>query len=133
MANGILAGKILADIILDNDNKYLELFNPKRNNLGNLGGAILDGVKSISGYISGIVTDSEKVKYETLDGKEIAIYKDEEGEHKVYTKCPHMGCRLIFNETELTWDCPCHASRFDIDGKCISGPSNEDIIVEENT
>ncbi|MBQ8681670.1 MAG: FAD-dependent oxidoreductase [Bacilli bacterium] len=133
MANGILAGKILADIILDNDNKYLELFNPKRNNLGNLGGAILDGVKSISGYISGIVTDSEKVKYETLDGKEIAIYEDEEGEHKVYTKCPHMGCRLIFNETELTWDCPCHASRFDIDGKCISGPSNEDIIVEENT
>lgn len=133
MANGILAGKILADIILDNDNKYLELFNPKRNNLGNLGGAILDGVKSISGYISGIVTDSEKVKYETLYGKEIAIYKDEEGEHKVYTKCPHMGCRLIFNETELTWDCPCHASRFDIDGKCISGPSNEDIIVEENT
>ena len=133
MANGILAGKILADIILDNDNKYLELFNPKRNNLGNLGGAILDGVKSISGYISGIVTDSEKVKYETLYGKEIAIYKDEEGEHKVYTKCPHMGCRLIFNETELTWDCHCHASRFDIDGKCISGPSNEDIIVEENT
>ena len=42
-----------------------------------------------------------------------------------------MGCRLIFNEFEKTWDCPCHASRFDIDGKCISGPANENITVNE--
>ena len=49
----------------------------------------------------------------------------------VYTKCPHMGCRLLFNEIEKTWDCPCHASRFNLDGKCISGPSNFDIGVRK--
>lgn len=38
-----------------------------------------------------------------------------------------MGCGLIFNEVEKTWDCPCHASRFNIDGKVIKGPSNYDI------
>ena len=131
MTNGILAGKILADIILGNDNEYVELFNPKRINLGMVGGAIADGYYSASGMLSGMITDSDKVKYETVNGREIAIYEDENGRHSVYTKCPHMGCRLIFNEIELTWDCPCHASRFDLDGKCISGPSNMGISVNE--
>lgn len=129
MGNGILAGKILADMIKVNDNKYVELFNPKRINLATVAGGIADGYYNATGMLSGMITDSDKVKYETLEGKEIAIYIDDEGEHKVYTKCPHMGCRLIFNEVEKTWDCPCHASRFDIDGKCISGPSNKDITV----
>jgi nitrite reductase/ring-hydroxylating ferredoxin subunit len=129
MSNGILAGKILADIILHNDNKYFELFNPKRFNIGIVSGAIADGGYSALGYVNGILTDSDKIKYEVIDGKEIAIYEDETGKHIVYTKCPHMGCRLLFNEFEFTWDCPCHASRFDIDGKCISGPANENIGV----
>ena len=131
MTNGILAGKILADIILGNDNKYIELFNPKRINIASIGGAVMDSGYNVSGYINGILTDSDYIRYEMVDGKEIAIYSDSEGEHKVLTKCPHMGCRLIFNEVEKTWDCPCHASRFDIDGKCISGPSNRDISVNK--
>lgn len=129
MTNGILAGKILADMVIGKDNEYVELFNPKRFNLGMVGGAISDSGYSALGYVNGMLTDSDKIRYETVDGKEIAIYKDDNGEHKVYTKCPHMGCRLIFNEVELTWDCPCHASRFDLDGKCVSGPSNKDISV----
>ena len=38
-----------------------------------------------------------------------------------------MKCGLVFNEVEKTWDCLCHGSRFDIDGKCLEGPSNQDI------
>ena len=34
---------------------------------------------------------------------------------------------LIYNEIENTFDCPCHGSRFNKDGKCISGPANRDI------
>ena len=30
-----------------------------------------------------------------------------------------MKCKLIYNEVESTFDCPCHGSRFDKDGKCI--------------
>ena len=131
MANGILAGKILSDIIMGNINDYIELFNPKRINLASVGGMLVDGYYSTSGYINGILTDSNLIKYEIVDGREIATFEDEYGKHSVYTKCPHMGCRLIFNELELTWDCPCHASRFDLDGKCISGPSNKDISVNK--
>lgn len=37
------------------------------------------------------------------------------------------------NEVEKTWDCPCHASRFDLDGKCIKGPSVYDISYKEES
>lgn len=127
MTNGILAGKILADLILGNVNRYTDLFYPKRINMGMIVGGVLDGYYSASGYVNGYFNSNKKIKYEEINGREIAIYKDETGVHKVYTKCPHMGCYLVFNEVEKTWDCPCHASRFDLDGKCISGPSNIDI------
>ena len=34
-----------------------------------------------------------------------------------------MKCSLVFNKEELTWDFPCHGSRFDIDGNIIETPS----------
>ena len=70
-------------------------------------------------------TKLKKNKFERRNGKNISIYTDgNKKEHIVYSICPHLKCNLIFNEVEKTWDCPCHGSRFDIDGKCIDGPSN---------
>mgnify|MGYP002515225219 CR=1 FL=1 len=56
------------------------------------------------------------------------IYTDENNkEHIVYNLCPHMKCSLLFNEIEKTWDCPCHGSRYDINGKVLDNPANRDI------
>ena len=41
-------------------------------------------------------------------------------------RCPHLGCALKWNETEHSWDCPCHGSRFDEDGGLIDNPANGD-------
>jgi Rieske Fe-S protein len=41
-------------------------------------------------------------------------------------RCPHLGCALKWNKTEHTWDCPCHGSRFDENGKLIDGPAMKD-------
>lgn len=134
MTNGSLAGKILSDIILKNKNRYIELFNPRR--AINLGKIINFPIILGSNIYSFTKTKIKKnkswypdnVKFEKRDGKNIAIYIDEnKKEHIVYNLCPHLKCSLLFNETEKTWDCPCHGSRFDIDGKCIEGPSNYDI------
>lgn len=127
MTNGILAGKMVSDLIGGIDNCYLSLFDPKRKNSSMLIESVIDGYYSASGLVKGFFSKSEQVEYKRVEGKEVAVYRDEKGDHVVYTKCPHMGCRLIFNEVEKTWDCPCHASRFDVDGKCISGPANQDI------
>lgn len=134
MTNGSLAGKIISDLIMNVDNKYSSLFNPLRGiNVGKvvnfptiLGSNVFSFTKSKlcknkSWY-------SSNVKFEKRNGKEVAIYIDEnKKEHVVYKKCPHLKCSLIFNEVEKTWDCPCHGSRFDLNGKCIEGPSNYDI------
>ncbi len=38
-------------------------------------------------------------------------------------RCPHLGCALKWNETERTWDCPCHGSRFTEHGDLIDNPA----------
>ncbi len=38
-------------------------------------------------------------------------------------RCPHLGCALKWNSAEHTWDCPCHGSRFEEDGKLIDNPA----------
>ncbi len=38
-------------------------------------------------------------------------------------RCPHLGCALKYNKQEHSWDCPCHGSRFDENGKLINNPS----------
>ena len=42
-------------------------------------------------------------------------------------RCPHMGCALKWNPQEHSWDCPCHGSRFEEDGKLINGPATGDL------
>lgn len=42
-------------------------------------------------------------------------------------RCPHMGCKLVWNSEEHTWDCPCHGSRFQENGELIDNPATEDI------
>ena len=102
LATGFLAGKTLSDIILNKDNEYINLFNPKRK----IKGIPSNILKNINGYVSGITSNTKKCKL-----------------------CPHAYGKLIYNDIEDTWDCPCHGSRFDNNGKCISGPANKDIDV----
>ena len=128
LTTGFLAGKILSDIILEKENEYIPLFFPKRKNLNQILGSLNNMGKSISGYLDGLLNKNNKIKYDKINDKYILIYNN----HIVYENCPHMGCKLIFNEIENTFDCPCHGSRFDINGKCIQSPANKDINIKKN-
>lgn len=42
-------------------------------------------------------------------------------------RCPHLGCALKWNKQEHSWDCPCHGSRFNEDGKLLDNPATADL------
>ena len=57
-------------------------------------------------------------------GKKVGAYREPDGQvHLVDPRCPHLGCQLVWNPEERTWDCPCHGSRFDWDGNLIDNPA----------
>lgn len=133
MTNGVLAGKILSDLVQGKPNQYEELFSPMRKiNIGKISSFPIDSYQNISAYVKSYINKDKEfyhnVYFKTIDGKEYGIYIDNKGvEHKIRNLCPHMKCKLIFNNKDITWDCPCHGSRFDIDGNLIEGPSVFDI------
>lgn len=44
-------------------------------------------------------------------------------------RCPHLGCALKWNPAERSYDCPCHGSRFEENGKLIDNPATGDIKI----
>lgn len=137
MTNGTLAGFLLSDLVLNRKNPFEKLFSPLRTNRGmypEVSTIILS--TTAKSYIQNKVYKNKKwysnqVEFLKRDGKDIAIYHEGRKKYIVYNKCPHMGCSLIFNAAEKTWDCPCHASRYSLEGKCIKGPSSYDITYKE--
>jgi menaquinol-cytochrome c reductase iron-sulfur subunit len=39
------------------------------------------------------------------------------------TVCPHLGCGIDYNDKSEKFECPCHGSFFDHDGRCVEGPA----------
>lgn len=60
-----------------------------------------------------------------LEEKKIAAYKDHKGQLHTYSAiCTHMGCTVTWNNSEKSFDCTCHGSRFSPSGIVINGPAN---------
>lgn len=138
MTNSVLSSKILSDIILNKENKYIDLFKLNRKITVKRTINFLTDTFNISKIFISTKLDknksfyNDKVKFVTIDGKSYGIYKDDDGKvHKVRNLCPHMKSGLIFNFMDKTWDCPCHGSKFDVDGNVIKSPSVYNIKIDD--
>ncbi len=131
MTNATLAGKIIADLIQTGVNPYEALFSPKRKTLPLLLSSLIYSTPYLKGYL-GPLFSKEKIQKTKINGKNYYVQVDSSG-NKILTevKCPHMKCPLLYNETDETWDCPCHGSRFTKDGKLLVGPSKRNIDLAE--
>jgi nitrite reductase/ring-hydroxylating ferredoxin subunit len=134
LSNGTASAIMLADIITDRPNPWLDLYDARR--VKPLAGG-KEFIKEnfqvathlVSGYLSRKLHSFDELKpgeaaILKIDGHNVAGYRDESGElHAVSAVCTHMGCIVGFNETDRTWDCPCHGSRFGLSGEVIHGPA----------
>lgn len=44
-------------------------------------------------------------------------------------RCPHMGCRLVYQPKRRVWECPCHGSQFDDIGEVLTAPATGDAVI----
>jgi glycine/D-amino acid oxidase-like deaminating enzyme/nitrite reductase/ring-hydroxylating ferredoxin subunit len=135
MTLGTLAGMMICDQILGNENPWQDLFDVNRKPLrGGVWDYLRENfdypyylVKDLFGRPEGQSTRDVKRgegKILNLDGKRVACSRDERGKTKlVSATCTHMGCLVHWNPAEKTWDCPCHGSRFHANGKVLAGPA----------
>ncbi|HET6289297.1 MAG TPA: FAD-dependent oxidoreductase [Amycolatopsis sp.] len=135
MTGGTAAGLLLADLLTGRDNPSASLYDPNRFDLRSAISTVENNA-TVAKFLVGdhlsalrkpasldeLVPGEAKV---TRDGGElVAAYRDPGGElHAVGAHCTHLGCLVAFNNAEKTWDCPCHGSRFGLDGSVIQGPA----------
>lgn len=138
MTNGIVAGQLLRDLITDSDTgwrRYASLYDPGRrltrksvtnlvtDNLSVAEHFVLDRAKALLAGDPETLAPGDAGVF-TVSGKLAAVRRDEHGTlHALSGRCTHLGCAVAFNDAEKSWDCPCHGSRFDIDGTPIQGPA----------
>ncbi|MDA8215335.1 MAG: Rieske 2Fe-2S domain-containing protein, partial [Nitrospiraceae bacterium] len=56
-----------------------------------------------------------------LDDKGVFIFANDDGLHAISSVCTHLGC--IVNIAEWGFQCPCHGSKYNENGKVIGGPA----------
>ena len=56
-----------------------------------------------------------------LDDKGVFIFSTDEGLHAISSVCTHLGCIVAISDTGF--QCPCHGSKYDENGKVIGGPA----------
>lgn len=58
-----------------------------------------------------------------IEGDSVAVYNDQGKVKAASAVCTHRGCTVGWNETDKTFDCPCHGSRFNSDFSVKNGPA----------
>lgn len=132
---GTLGAMIVSDLLSGKENQWTSIYNPNRfTPLKSSKRFFFERVNNLAQYMKDFpgVADTESTDNIPLgegkiiehDGEKLAVFRTENNELRcVSAVCTHMKCVVRWNTAEKSWDCPCHASRFDTDGKVIEGPA----------
>lgn len=144
MTTSAVSAIIISDLIKGRVNPWSTIFEPSRRNISlrMITSFIGENSKTFKHVLERVLKrhpfdlptgfKEGEGKIINLKGKKAAIYKDKDGKiYSVSPICTHMGCTVNWNPTEKTWDCPCHGSRFNYDGKVIHGPAQKDLKKED--
>ena len=138
MSQSMVAAMIITDAILERGNAWAPTYSPKRLNATGLPSLLTENVHAVGYLVSSNLTPPPAAdlaaiapgqgKVVMLGKERAAVARDLAGKlHAVSPNCTHMGCVLKWNDAELSWDCPCHGSRFELDGRVIHSPAKRDL------
>jgi glycine/D-amino acid oxidase-like deaminating enzyme/nitrite reductase/ring-hydroxylating ferredoxin subunit len=136
MTNGTAAAMLLSDLIVGRDNEWAKLYDSTRTASLATKEALTEGTKQAAHLVgdrfrsTGNVADVAPGEGRIVGhpGDQRAVYRDLRGEvHAVSARCTHLGCIVSWNPAETSWDCPCHGSRFSVDGEVLHGPAVRDL------
>lgn len=136
LSGGSFAARILSDLIAGRVSPWADRFKPAR-----IGVRGLPKLAQLNAKVAIDIVGDRVLPAQAGSAAEIGrgegrvvrdgvgktgVYRDERGTtHAVSIRCTHLGCLLRFNSAERSWDCPCHGSRFDVDGAVLEGPATE--------
>ncbi|MFI6512644.1 FAD-dependent oxidoreductase [Streptosporangium sp. NPDC050855] len=137
MSNGVMSGLLLSTLITGGGSPWAGLYDPRRLRPVREAGPALKLQATVAKHFVGDrLSTAGTGAQDAIDllpgegtvvkngGKRCAVYRDETGTlHAVSAICTHMGCVVGFNEAERSWECPCHGSRFGVDGAVLQGPA----------
>ncbi len=133
MTHGTIAGTLLTDLMQGRSNPYVEIYDPSRITVAAGIEFLKENINMAWQYTDYIrpseIDDIQKIPpgegAVVLKGmKKCAIHKTHEGELiELSAVCTHLGGIVHWNPVEKSWDCPCHGSRFAINGEVITGPA----------
>lgn len=139
MILGTLAAIVLEELITQDGGPYAELFDPRR---GSPVAGFVNFTKEAADVVGHLLSrpflgerDREVEALKPGEGKLIrtgsgiiGVHRDDAGMvHAVDAACTHIRCTVKWNTSERSWDCPCHGSRFQPDGRMLTGPARKDL------
>jgi glycine/D-amino acid oxidase-like deaminating enzyme/nitrite reductase/ring-hydroxylating ferredoxin subunit len=136
MSGGAMAGRLLAGMLTGAEPDWAELYDPRRlRSTVREGSTLLKQQAEVARHFVGDRLKTTHVDSVAeiapgsgavvrVEGRRCAVYRDADGAaHAVSARCTHLGCLVAFNDAETAWECPCHGSRFGIDGEVLQGPA----------
>lgn len=144
MTHGTIAGMLLSDLIQGKKkkNRWTRLYNPSRKikSRRNKEDSSSSPSRESSSKSKKFGMNEAMKKAETLKPGEgivieirkqdpMAFYRDVNDSrlHSFSALCTHLGCTINWNDSEKSFDCPCHGSRFSYSGQVINGPANDNL------
>jgi nitrite reductase/ring-hydroxylating ferredoxin subunit len=124
---------LVTDLIAGRTNPWQAIYEPGRKGWHGVHDYVAEQANTLSQY-GDWLTGGEVASADAIAPGEgaivrqgmhkLALYRDERGAmHALSATCTHLGCVVHWNSAERSWDCPCHGSRFDVDGKVLHGPA----------
>jgi len=133
MTHGMIAGMLIRDLIAGRPNRWADLYDPSRVTLRAAGTYLSDNVNTAAQYLDwfkpGDVKAADRIPADSgrilrRGTHLLACYRDPAGDlHACSAVCTHLGGIVAWNDAAKSWDCPCHGSRFDVDGNVLNGPA----------